>query len=606
VANLLDKKWDIAPAIPAETSLELEGYDPVLQQLLYNREIKTAKAAETYLNASGSLYDPMLLKDMARVTERLFLAVDRQEKIAIYGDYDVDGVTATALLVQMLKNYGAEVTAYFPDRMEEGYGLNKEALNKLKNDEGVGVVVTVDCGIRSLAEGAHAVKIGLDLIISDHHEPLRKSPVDHNPTGENELPEVFGIICPKQDGDEYPDKNLAGVGVAFKIAEALSRQRLAPAGQLEDLLDLVAVGTVADIVPLVGENRALVKAGSEALRRKQAYFNQPRFVKYPGLYSLSGAAGISSPLTARDIGFALGPRLNAAGRLESAKAAFNLLMAEDVSDSGILAQQLDGQNKKRQELTREMQETAEGAAQVSETDRLIFATAPAPATEDELLAGAAAVEKSFHMGVVGLVAARLTETHYLPSIVGAVGEEFTRASCRSIPEFNITQALDECKDLFVRHGGHAMAAGFTIRNERLDELKQRMKVIAERELGGKELKPVIRIDKVIDLRLFKNAEIVKLIKTIDALEPTGHKNREVLFVSYGLKVLRHRTVGSDSRHLKLSVSDGNSTYDAIGFRLGHWDENMPERVDLVYAYERNVFRGVENLQLNIRDLRNAD
>jgi single-stranded-DNA-specific exonuclease len=564
VAFLLDKKWEIHPPVPAEIQANLAGYPFVQQQLLYNRKIDTAEAAEAYLNASGSLFDPMQMKDMDKAVKRLLHALDAKEKIAIYGDYDVDGVTATALLVQVLRHYGADVQGYIPNRFEEGYGLNIDALDTLKQC-GVSLVVTVDCGIRSPVEGAHACSIGLDLIISDHHEP------------KNELPQAVAVICPKQPGDEYPEKNLAGVGLAYKIAQALSLQRALLSHQVEDWLDLVAVGTVADIVPLVGENRALVKAGLKELRLGQRR----------GLLSLVGAAGVTPQvITARDIGFVIGPRLNAAGRLESALAAFDLLMAEDLSDSGLLAQRLDDQNKQRQELTRQMQETAEGLAQVADGDLLVFATAP---------------DKLFNMGVVGLVAARLTETHYLPSVVGAVGEEFTRASCRSIPEFHITRALDECTDLFERHGGHAMAAGFTVRNDRLEELRRRLISIAERELHGQDLKPVIKVDMVITFKDLK-PEILKLI---DALEPTGHQNREVLFATRDLKVTRYRTVGADQRHLRLSVSDGNITYDAIGFRMGQWVEKMPDRVDLVYAYERNVFRGQETLQLNIRDMRRA-
>ena len=560
---ILDKKWEIAEPVPAEIRTALAGRSPILQQLLYNRKIFTEEQAEQYLNASGSQHDPMMMKDMAQAVARLLLALDSKEKIAIYGDYDVDGVTATALLVQVLESYGADVQGYIPNRFDEGYGLNNEALDTLKQN-GVGLVVTVDCGIRSPAEALYARSIGLDLIISDHHEP------------KSELPEAAAVICPKQAGDSYPEKNLAGVGLAYKIAEALNQERPLPSGQLETWLDLVAVGTVADIVPLVGENRSLVKAGLKQLRMGQRY----------GLLSLTGAANIPPQLlTARDIGFVIGPRLNAAGRLESALAAFDLLMADSLSESGLLAQRLDDQNKQRQELTRQMQESAEELAQVADGDLLVFATSD-----------------GFNMGVVGLVAARLTETHYLPSVVGAFGEAFTRASCRSIPEFHITHALDECADLFERHGGHAMAAGFTVRNDRLVELQQRLKAIAERELRGRDLKPVIKVDMEIGFKDLKP----EILKWIDALEPTGHQNREALFVSRGLKVMRARTVGSDQRHLRLTVSDGGVTYDGIGFRLGHWAEQMPEKVDLLFAYERNVFQGRESLQLNIRDLRRAE
>jgi single-stranded-DNA-specific exonuclease len=562
VALLLDKKWEIAAPVPADVQKALAGYPAVQQQLLFNRNINTAQMAESYLQASGAIYDPMLMKDMGKAVKRLCQALDEGQKIAIYGDYDVDGVTATALLVQVLRSYGADVQGYIPNRFEEGYGLNIEALDTLKHN-GVELVLTVDCGIRSPVEGEYARTIELDLIISDHHEP------------KSDLPPAVAVICPKQAGDEYPEKNLAGVGLAYKIAEALNQHRPLPSVPLENWLDLVAVGTVADIVPLVGENRALVKAGLKELRLGQRR----------GLLSLVGAAGTSpQALTARDIGFVIGPRLNAAGRLESALAAFDLLMADNMSDSGLLAQHLDDQNKQRQEMTRQMQEAAEGLAHVDDGDLLVFAT-----------------DKMFNMGVVGLVAARLTETHYLPSIVGAVGEEFTRASCRSIPEFHITQALDECADLFERHGGHAMAAGFTVRNDRLDMLRERLCVIAERKLRGQDLKPVIKVDMAIGFKELKP----DILKLIDALEPTGHQNREALFVTRNLRVMRYRTVGADQRHLRLTVSDGSITYDAIGFRMGQWAKQMPERVDLVYAYERNVFQGRETLQLNIRDMRPA-
>ncbi|MCE1254651.1 MAG: single-stranded-DNA-specific exonuclease RecJ [Anaerolineae bacterium] len=558
----MDKIWEVAEKVPASIRQDLGDYPLILQQLLFNRGITSAAEAEVYLTASGSMYSPFRMLDMQPAVERIFKAVDNAEKIAIYGDYDVDGVTATALLVQILREYGAEARGYIPNRFDEGYGLNIEAIDFLAAN-GISLVITVDCGIRSPNEAEHARAIGLDLIISDHHEPKEV------------VPHAVAVICPKQAGDEYPEKNLAGVGLAYKIAEALHLTRPLRDITPEAWLDLVAVGTVADIVPLIGENRALVKTGLRQLRTG----------KRQGLLSLTGAAG-STPqmLTARDIGFTLGPRLNAAGRLESALASFDLLMATDVETAGLLAQKLDDQNKQRQEMTRQMQETAEGLAGVKDDDLIVFAASP-----------------DFNMGVVGLVAARLTETHYLPSVVGAFGEEFTRASCRSIPEFHITHALDECADLFERHGGHAMAAGFTVRNERLPELQERLKIIAQRELLGRELKPVLKADMEIALKDLK-PEVLKLI---DALEPTGHQNREALFVSRHLKVVRYRTVGSDQRHLRLTVSDGFVTYDAIAFRMGHFAGQMPEYVDLMYAYERNVFQGRESLQLNVRDLKAA-
>lgn len=556
----LKKRWQVAEPIPPEVEQRLSAYPEILRQLMFNRGIRDVETAKNYLAEGGTLHDPFLMSDMDATVDRLAWAIDRGERIAVYGDYDVDGVTATALMVQILKMMGAHVQGYIPNRFEEGYGLNNEALDTLSRD-GVTLVVTVDCGIRSPGEVAYGQQLGIDIIVSDHHEPK-----DH-------LPEARAVVCPKRSGDAYPEKNLAGVGIAFKICEGLLTQRPSRQVHLPSYLDLVAVGTVADIVPLVGENRSIVKAGLEELRcwRRQ------------GLFSLARAAEFDvQNVTARDIGFVIGPRLNAAGRLDSALAAYELLITDQLEVAGSLAQKLDNQNRERQELTLKMQQQAELMAQVGAADALIFAVHP-----------------EFNMGVVGLVASRLADQHYRPAVVGSQVGEYTRASCRSIPEFHITHALDECSDLFERHGGHAMAAGFTIRNDRLPELMQRMREIAARELGGKDLCPVLKADLEIPLRYLKP----EVLTFIDALEPTGLGNPGALFVSRDVKVQRYRTVGRDGSHLRLTVSDSGVTYDAIAFRQGRWAEAMPERVDLLYAYEQNVYNGRPFLQLNVRDLK---
>jgi len=563
----VEKRWLISEnenPIPMEVEAALGQYPFVLRRLLHNRGITTAEEAERYLNWEGALYDPWMLDDMEAVVERLLLAVDRGEQIVVYGDYDVDGVTATVMMVQVLRRLGGQVREYIPNRFEEGYGLNCEALEGLAA-EGAQVVVTVDCGIRSPAEAHLARKLGVDLIISDHHEP------------HEEVPAAFGVISPKRPDNRYPDTNLAGVGVAYKIVEALLTRRPLEGCAAEDWLDLVAVGTVADIVPLVGENRSLVKAGLRRMRQG------PR----RGLASLAGAAEIQlNKITARDIGYGLGPRLNAAGRLESALASFHLLDEEDGEQASVMAQHLDDQNRQRQDLTLFMQRVAEEQMAERPAAHLVFAASP-----------------EFNMGVVGLVASRLTELYYRPSVVGARGEEFTRASCRSIPEFHITQALDECADLLVRHGGHSMAAGLTVRNEDVDALVSRLQEIAHRELDGRELKPVVRADLALELRDLRP----ELLPLMDQIEPTGMANHGVYFVTRGLQVRHFKTVGREQQHLRLTVGDGHGlVYDAIGFRLGHWARQMPERVDLLYAFEKNVYMGRESLQLNVRDLKPAD
>src|SRR5512138_1825191 len=459
-----NKRWVVAPPITVQADEALVKFPPILKQILFNRGLATDADARTFLKAEPSAdTNPFQLTGMAATVERICYALEKNEPIAIYGDYDVDGVTATALLVQLLGALGANVRGYIPNRFDEGYGLNKEALDSLKAD-GVKLVITVDCGIRSPQEALHARNLGLDLIISDHHHP----------DGEH-LPPAFAVINPKQHGDPYPDKDLAGVGIAYKIAEALLQVQAPVNGfQLQDLLDLVALGTVADLAPLVGENRVLVRRG----------LRQMRTTKRQGLYSLANVSKIQlNRVNAGNIGFMLGPRLNASGRLESALASFDLLTTKDVMIAGQLAQQLDVQNTRRQGLTRSIQEQADQIAKSDDPEGfLLFA-----AHED------------FNPGVVGLAASRLTEMYYRPSIVAAKNAEETRGSCRSIPEFHITDALDLCKDLLVRHGGHAAAAGFTVKNENLPELVSRLKQIAKEKLESTDLRPSLAADMEVPL-----------------------------------------------------------------------------------------------------------
>lgn len=566
-----DKHWNIPPRITPEADSALAAFPPLLRQVLYNRGFADDPSARAFLRGEPNINtDPFQLTDLRAAVERIRFAVQTNEPIAIYGDYDVDGVTATALLVEALKNLGADVRGYIPNRFDEGYGLNNSALDELKTD-GVKLVITVDCGIRSPAEAAHARAIGLDLIISDHHHP-----------DNDNLPPAFAVINPKRHGDPYPDKDLAGVGIAYKIAEGLLRendQADVVNGQiLNSLLDLVALGTVADLAPLVGENRVLVKKG---LRQMGQTTRQ-------GLFSLAAVSDLAlKKINAGHIGFMLGPRLNAAGRLKEALAAFELLTTNDVFKAGELAQQLDMQNRERQRITREMQTRAEEIALSDDPDaQLLFA-----AHED------------FNSGVVGLAASRLTEKYYRPAIVASKGAEETRGSCRSIPEFHITDALDQCADLLVRHGGHAAAAGFTVRNENLTELVLRLKNIAGEKLSGMELKPTLTADAEVDLSEMRPEVYEKGLKY---LEPTGYGNREAAFVARDVKVKNSRTVGAEGKHLKLSLEDAKGvTHDAIGFRLGDWHNSMLKRVDILFTYEPNEYNGRVNYQLNLKDLKGS-
>jgi single-stranded-DNA-specific exonuclease len=563
----LGKRWDIASLITPQANEALAAYSPIMRQILFNRGYTTDLEARSYLEGEPNFdTSPFQMQGILPTVERIVFALDHQEPIAIYGDYDVDGVSATALFVEALRALGGNVKPYIPNRFEEGYGLNKEALINLQ-EGGVKLVVSVDCGIRSPDEATFARDIGLDLIISDHHQPA-----------DGPLPSAFCVVNPKQLGDSYPDKDLAGVGVAYKIIQALLEYTgSTPEGfEGEDLLDLVALGTVADLAPLTGENRILVRKGLKKIRE----------TKRQGLFSLAAVSDLSlSRVTATSIGFILGPRLNAAGRLESALAAFDLLTTKDVKIAGELAQQLNIQNRQRQEITRKIQAEAEVIANAEDPNAdLLFAVHP-----------------DFNAGVVGLAASRLVEIYYRPAVVGQVTGETTRCSCRSIPEFHITQALDQCSDLLVRHGGHAAAAGFTVRNENLEELKIRLKSIAADTLRGKNLQQIANADSVISLSDLNST----VFHHLEYLQPTGYGNPDAVFVCRGLRVTNKRTVGAEGKHLKMVVTDDHITFDTIGFRLGHLMPDLPAYVDILFTFESNEFNGRQSLQLNLKDVKPA-
>jgi single-stranded-DNA-specific exonuclease len=560
------KRWVISSPLTPQAEEGLVRFPPILKQILFNRGLANYEDARAFMRAMPSFdTNPFQLTGMEATVDRIMFAVQHNEPIAVYGDYDVDGVTATALLADALRGLGANVRSYIPNRFDEGYGLNKDALDTLKA-EGVKLAITVDCGIRSPDEADHARTIGVDLVISDHHHP----------DGEN-LPPAFAVINPKQHGDVYPDKYLAGVGIAYKIAEALLQKLNGQAYnvRLIDLLDLVALGTVADLAPLVGENRFLVRKGLRQLRE----------TKRQGIFSLANVAEIQlGKVTAGNIGFMLGPRLNASGRLESALASLELLTTTDFMRAGQLAQQLDVQNRQRQGLTKSTQEQAEQIAMSEDQEGFLLFAA----------------HENFNPGVVGLAASRLTEMYYRPAIVASKGAEETRGSCRSIPEFHITDALDLCKDLLVRHGGHAAAAGFTVRNENLPEFVARLKQIAKDLLSGKDLRHSLAADLEVTLPQLN----MEVLDHLEYLEPTGYGNPSAVFVSRDVKVKSFRPVGSEGRHLKLTLDDEcGGFFDCIGFRMGSMHTSLTPRLDVMYQLELNEFNGRKSLQLNLKDVK---
>jgi single-stranded-DNA-specific exonuclease len=553
------KKWWIYPTLDMDADKALAVFQPYLRQLLYNRGCRDEQTAIDYLNALQPLGDPFILLDMEKTADRLLQAVDNHEAVIVYGDYDVDGVSATVLMVQVLRLFGAQVRAYIPNRFDEGYGLNLEAVQELAA-QGVKVILTVDCGIRSTREADLARSLGVDLIISDHHFP------------KGDLPAAFAVVCPKREGDLYPYKELAGVGLAFKIAQALFARKSITGFSAEDWLDLVALGTVADVVMLTGENRVLVRRGLNLLR-------QGRRIGLQALIRVSGKD--PTRITAGDIGFMLGPRLNAAGRIDSAMQAYELLMSESVEESALLAQKLDNQNGARQKITKEARKKAEDEIGLDPQLDLI-----------------STFDKDYNAGVVGLVATGLVDTYYRPAIVGTMEEEFTRASCRSISEFHITRALDECADLLERHGGHSMAAGFTVRNENIQALLERLSQIAARELSGKDLRKTIKADLEIPIAQVRTISL----RDLDKLQPTGMENPDAVFVSRNVEIVKPRAIGADKTHLKFACQAGDYLLDGVAWKQSDWLRLLPGKFDLVYSIEENDYMGARTLQINVRDM----
>lgn len=566
------KRWVVRDPAPPDFLASLPDYLPVVATLLYQREQRDPQGIAAFLTSDyrSGTHNPFLMHGMETAARRIAAAIDAGEPIAVYGDFDTDGVTAVALLMQAISAMGGNIQPYIPHRLREGYGLNSEAIDQLIT-QGVRLLITVDCGISNVHEVAHAQAAGLDVIVTDHHTPPEV------------LPAAFAVINPKQPGCLYPYKQLVGVGIAYKLVQALARLGLRMPLRGRDLLDLVALGTVADLGPLTGENRVLVRAGLEAINSTQR----------PGLRALIVAAGlVQGRIGASDIGFMLGPRLNAAGRLDDARLAYRLLLADDFATAQQLAAELNQANQRRQELTKTIQTAARARIEAlgKQANRIIV-------LDDE----------GYPSGVVGLIAARLVEDLGRPVLLLERGELTSRGSARSVPGFNIIEALTACGDLFVRYGGHSAAAGFTIATERLPELEARLLQYAEAHLPEALLVPALEIDAEVAL-----GELSwELLEQLRMLEPFGQGNPEPVFMSRRVRVAGAWAKGAENQHLKLRLVDerGGAAYDAIAFRLGHlagYFERHPQlAIDIAYTLEANEWNGSRALQLNIKDLRRA-
>lgn len=552
------RRWRVLPPTPAGC-LSTSGLPPLANQLLYNRGITEPAEARAFLSVDESLQgDPFLIPDMDRAVSRIYQAILRGETIAIYGDFDADGVCGTALLVEGLTSLGARVVPYIPHRVEEGYGLNSASLGNLVR-LGVTLVVTVDCGISNVSEVAEANEKGLSVVVTDHH------------TITTELPPAFAVVNPKRTDPGLPFYQLAGVGVAFKLLQALLRT-LGKEQQAEYVLDLVTVGTVADMVPLIGENRYLVRKGMEALCRTDRL----------GFQAMAEVAGLRmSSLDANNISWSIAPRLNAPGRLDHALTSYRLLVTESAEEARFLAEELEKKNYLRQKLTEEYLNRAR--AQLP----------PGAADLSLLMVGG----EGYPSGLAGLIAGKLAEEFYRPTFVFEVVDNIARGSARSIPDFDVVAALASCGDLLIRFGGHPGAAGFALPVEKLADFQRRLLGLADRELASVDLRPSLTVDAETHLSTIQG----RTFRMVDKFAPFGKGNPIPTFLSRQVKVADAYCVGGDSRHLKMRLRDGGVTWRAIAFDLGHFSSEVTSEIDVVYNLVVDRWNDHEVLALNVLD-----
>ena len=561
------KKWNLAaPERSAVEGLRRAGLPALAALVLCARGLDAPAAAQDFLSAGEApLHDPFLLRDMDKAAARLTLALERGESIAVYGDYDVDGITSTCLLTQFLRSRGGQVIPYIPDRLEEGYGLNREAVDHL-HQAGVSLIVTVDCGITAVAETDYANSLGMEVIITDHHECKEG------------LPAAAAVVDPHRSDCGYPFPCLAGVGVALKLALALTPPEERQA-VFERCSDLAAVGTVADVMSLTGENRTIVRQGLRALAH----------TRRPGFKALIREAGAESRcLTATGIGFTLAPRINAAGRMGKAWVAAELLLTDDPARAELLAKELCELNRERQAIEADIYQEC-----LSRLER--ESAAPRRAL---VLSG-----ENWHQGVVGIVASRLAERYSCPTFMICLQDGKGKGSCRSFGGFNLFKALESCADLLEGFGGHALAAGFTILEEHIDAFRKRMEECVEAWSGGAELVSVLDIDAELP---DPNLLTVEEVHGLGVLEPYGAGNPKPVFSLSGCTVSTLSEVGG-GRHLKLRLSRCGHSLDAIFFSVTARMAGLApgDRVDVAFTPQINEFRGTRSVQLQLCDLRPA-
>ncbi len=560
-------RWDVDPEPDSQLVSTLSGEVGIpanIVKILANRGIDTAETARRFLDPQISdLQDPFNLYGMDKGIERANKALMSNEKIVIYGDYDVDGITATSLLYIVFNKLGAQVDFFLPNRLVEGYGLSKEGIDEA-HKLGVSLIITVDTGINAIEEVAYANSLGIDVIITDHHEPREI------------LPDAAAIINPKQPHCKF-DEELSGVGVAFKFAQALHKTLAQDERDLLDHLDLVALGTAADIVPLVGENRILTRFGIPQISRTTK----------PGLKSLTFVSGLmGKKISTGQVVFVLAPRINAIGRLGDAKDAIRLLSTRDEKMAGEIARKLDDDNRKRKRIDEDtLQEALALMNEIVDlqNDRAI------------VLAG-----QDWHQGVIGIVASRLVERYHLPTVMISVTNGEGKGSARSIPGFHLCDALKQCEHLLLQYGGHKYAAGLSIAPDKIEEFRRTFMEVSKNQLTDDDIQPKLRIDLELEL-----PEITDdFMETLERFAPFGPQNMRPVFLTRNCEILgRPQIVGNN--HLRMRVRKGNAVFDVIGFGFGEMTGQLSggSLVDLVYSLEYNTYNNETRIQIRLKDLK---
>ena len=558
----MNKKWEIYQTNEEKVEELQEKYklNRLLSILLTNREITEETEITKFLNPKRSdFYDPFVMPDMEKAVERILKAIENKEQIIIYGDYDVDGITSVTVLKSFLEERGIQVNVYIPNRLNEGYGLNKTAMEEIAK-QGNKLMITVDCGITAVEEVEYAKKFGIETIITDHHEPAE------------ELPKAIAVVDAKRKDNKYEYRNLAGVGVVFKLIQALSIKLELDQKEYLKYLDIVCVGTISDIVPLTDENRVIVKLGLKLVEQ----------TKNLGLKEILQSCGYSK-INSTTISFGVAPRINACGRMGHQEEALNLLLSKEENEVKKLTQKINEYNKTRQEIEKniynEAIEQIEKEGNDNKNTIVVFG-------------------KGWHHGVIGIVSSKITELYFKPSILLCEEDGKCKGSGRSIPGFDLHEALMECNDTIDKFGGHAMAVGININKEKIEEFKEKFEKIAKEKEVDKII-PILNLDAEIKLDDV-NKEMVDSLKE---LEPFGEANKMPIFAFRNLKIDSIRSL-SDGKHLRLSVKDNKNIINAIGFNMGTLTDTyrIGDRVDIAGNLEINSFNGVDSIQINIKDI----